>query len=168
MKRRANPPPRPTALWAATLVVSLQCWSVPTWLYITWTAAGGKFLAVITAFAALLGAMIMACQAVAVFRREWAASWGAAAAVGFVFVVPGGFCASSVPVHLLAVAVGDMPADPRVFWVIALEGLWAVTVLFAGGVMSWWAVRLYRWRSAPRSKGRRRSRTATADAATPP
>jgi len=146
MSRSANPPTRSVARWAATIVVSLQCWSVMIWMLIGglmfgWGPQEYGFALVVF----LAGAAVLGCQVVAVFRRQWIGSWMAAAVVGVLLLVPGVCAASTLPLALIGLAINGEP-ERGVFWVIALEGLWALAVLFAGSVMLWWAIRLYRWR----------------------
>lgn len=143
MKRRANPPPRPIALWAATVFVSIQCWSVPIWVLVALCAGGwGPGELFFGGVGSLLAAVLLACQAVAMLRRHWINSWMAAAVVGVAFVVPGAFCFFSSPIAIYALTQSPSPA----IWGVAVSGVWSVLASATGALMLWWAVRLYRWR----------------------
>jgi hypothetical protein len=146
VKKLRPPPPRPVALWAATVVVALHCGAVPVgWLY-QMTHFGfnsGVVLFVLTTTPA--AAILLGCQAVAVFRRRWAGAFYAAGVVGLTFAVPGCWCFFWSPMALFA---GGTPALTYPKPVIAaVLGLWGSAGTATGVVMLWWAVRLYKWRA---------------------
>jgi hypothetical protein len=143
MKRLANPPPRPVALWAATVMVSIQCLPVPIWFLVSlYRSDGDPAVVFFGTFGSLFASVLLACQAVAVFRRHWTGSWMAAAVVGFAFAVPGAFCFFSSPLAIYSLTQNPSP----VIWGVAAMGVWSVLATATGGLMLWWAMRLYRWR----------------------
>ena len=139
MKRRANPPPRPIALWAATLVVSLHC---------GWVIAGGVLRFAQSAFTfsddwfdrlwlprvddlAFTGLLtvtaigLLAFQTVSVLLRES----GTATVVGIVFWIAG------IPLLFVTTFCFLAFLDSLIPWYgLLLMSLWT-TVLFSTGIV---------------------------------
>jgi len=144
INKRRTPPARPFIVWAATTVVFVQCFAVPIGLAFQVAGMGltlPQLFFVLTP--TLLATTVLACQAIAVFRREWIGSWLAASVVSFAFVLPGAYCFFLSP--LMLQGGGPIMTFPKPF-VAAGVGFWGALLVASGLVMGWWATRLYRWR----------------------
>lgn len=155
MTRPANPP-RPVAVWAATLVVSLQC---------SWLIGGGLLRLAQAAFgfsddwfdrvslprpddlvfAGLLAgtaAGVLLCQAISVVVRDRLAT----AIVGYMFTIVG--LVPLVAIILLMAFLHFAP-DPESRRPLMIGGVWSAALLAAGITMLHWGHRLAQCRYSP-------------------
>jgi hypothetical protein len=153
VKKLRPSPPRPLAVWAATVVVSIHCWSVPLWwLYHAARFGFGPREVLFVVGSTALAAALLGCQVVAVFRRRWPRAWVASGIVGLTFAVPGVQCLFAAPFSAVA-AVGELGAAGGAGYCGAVGALGLVE-LAAGVVMLWWAARLRDWQVRNRSSSR--------------
>ena len=154
MTARPDPPPRPIAVWMATLVVSLQCsWIVGGGLLRLAQAAIGfgdewferlwlpRANSLTFAIVVSLGAgLLMACQYLAVLCRSPFAS----AVIGVVFSIAGLPFLLGTIVLLLFVATGSGSQSNLVIGFVL-----TIALLSTGITMLAWGYRLTHWPYSP-------------------